>query len=90
MVLFKPSDIPFVLNKFNSFDKNLKFTVDPFQDGTVHFLDLEIPALTFSANRHTPANTHINLKVLYRGHVKQRGLNPFFTALYRFAAIRHC
>ena len=30
LVLIKPSDIPFVLNKFNSFDKNLKFPVDTF------------------------------------------------------------
>ena len=29
-------------------------------------------------------------EVLNRGHVKQRGLNRFFTALYRFAAIPHC
>ena len=35
LVLIKPSDIPFVLNKFNSFDKNLKLTVDTFQDGRI-------------------------------------------------------
>ena len=33
--------------------------------------------------RHRP-------EVLNRGHVKQRGLNRFFTALFRFAAIPHC
>ena len=27
---------------FNSFDKNLNFTVDKFENGKVHFLDLEI------------------------------------------------
>ena len=42
LVLMKPKDIPFVLNKFNSFDKNLKFTVDNFENGKIHFLDLEI------------------------------------------------
>ena len=42
LVLMKVSDIPFVLNKFNSLDKNLKFTVDTFDSGKVHFLDLEI------------------------------------------------
>ena len=42
LVLIKPKDIPFVLNKFNSFDKNLKFTVDNFENGKIHFLDLEI------------------------------------------------
>ena len=37
-----PKDIPFVLYKFNSFDKNLKFTVDNFENGKIHILDLEI------------------------------------------------
>ena len=41
-LLIRPSDIQFVLGKFNSFDKNLKFTFDDFQDGNVHFLDLKI------------------------------------------------
>ena len=31
-------DIPFVLDKFNSFDKNLKFTVDNFENGKIHSL----------------------------------------------------
>ena len=36
-------NIPAVLKKFKSFDKNLKFTVDSFQNGkAVHFLDLQI------------------------------------------------
>ena len=42
LVLMKPEDIPFVLDKFNSFDKNLKFTVDNFENGKIHSLDLEI------------------------------------------------
>ena len=42
LVLIKPSDIPSVVKKFNSFDKNLNFTVDKFENGKVHFLDLEI------------------------------------------------
>jgi hypothetical protein len=41
-VLIKPSDIPAVLNKFNSFDKNLQFTVDTFPDNLIHFLDILI------------------------------------------------
>ena len=55
--------------------------------GTVHFLDLEITVSgidVFRKHTHT-ANTHI-LKVLNRGHVKQRELNRFFTALYRFCS----
>ena len=61
LVLIKPSDIPFVLNKLNSFDKNLKFTVDTFQDGTVHFLNLEITDSgidVFRKHTHTGQYTH--------------------------------
>ena len=42
LVLIKPKDIPFVLNKFNSSDKNVKFTADNFENSKIHFLDLEI------------------------------------------------
>jgi hypothetical protein len=42
LVLIRPSDIPHVLAKFNSFDKNIKFTIDDFSDSDVHFLDLKI------------------------------------------------
>ena len=42
LVLIKPKDITFVLNKFNSFDKNLKFTMDNFENGKIHLLDLEV------------------------------------------------
>ena len=42
LVLIKPHNIPSVFKKFNSLDKNLKFTVDKFENGPVDFLDLEI------------------------------------------------
>ena len=42
LVLINPSDIPAVLDKFNSFDKNLQFTVDTFPDNVIHFLDILI------------------------------------------------
>ena len=60
LLLIRPSDIQFVLDKFNSFDKNLKFTFDDFQDGNVHFLDLKITedmALIFSAKTLITAST---------------------------------
>ena len=37
LVLIKPADIPAVLNKFNSFDKNLQFTADTFPDNVISF-----------------------------------------------------
>ena len=42
LMLIKPNDIPIVLEKFNSFNKNLQFTVDCFENKDVHFLDLKI------------------------------------------------
>ena len=42
LLLIKPENIEYVLNKFNAFDKNLQFTVDKFENETPHFLDLEI------------------------------------------------
>ena len=41
-LLVKRPDIDKVLQGFNGFDKNLKFTVDKFENETPHFLDLEI------------------------------------------------
>ena len=43
LVLIKPSDISAVLAKLNRrFDRNLKFTVDTFPDGLIHFLDIKV------------------------------------------------
>ena len=42
LMLIKPNDIPIVLEKLNSFHKNLQFTVDCFEKEDVHFLDLKI------------------------------------------------
>ena len=58
IVLIKPSDIPMVLAKFNEFLTNLKFTVDTFPDGVIHFwiLKSQLIALTFIARTCTPTN----------------------------------
>ena len=42
LVLAKPEKFDEILNKLNSFDVNLSFTTDSFNDGNVHFLDLKI------------------------------------------------
>ena len=42
LVLIKDDKISEVLNAFNAFDRNLDFTVDEFDDGLVHFLDLNV------------------------------------------------
>ena len=40
--MIKKDKIQHVLNSFNSFDRNLRFTVDTFDDGNIHFLDIKI------------------------------------------------
>ena len=42
LLVLRKKDIDIVLNKFNSFNKNLKFTVHTFENCVHHFLDLEI------------------------------------------------
>ena len=42
LLIVKNDEIENVLNRFNSFDKNLKFTIDHFENVTPHFLDIEI------------------------------------------------
>jgi hypothetical protein len=61
LVLIKPSDIPAVLDKFNSFDKNLQFTVDTFPDNVIHFLDILISSDNtdvYYKSTHTGQYTH--------------------------------
>ena len=56
LLLVKRQDIDKVSKAFNGFHKNLKFTVDRFQNKTAHFFDLEIcpNGLTiFRKNTHT-------------------------------------
>ena len=63
LLLIKPCDITSVFSKFNSFDKNLKFTVDNFSDGTVHFLGLKITDYGIDVYRkstHTGQYTHFS------------------------------
>ena len=63
LLLIWPTDIQFVLDKFNIFDKNLKFTFDDFQDGNVHFLDLKITEGgidIFRKNTHTGQYTNFS------------------------------
>ena len=42
IVMIKEDKVESVLQEFNKFDRNLEFTVDTFDDGHVHFLDLTI------------------------------------------------
>ena len=42
LLVIKKRDINDLLNQFNSFDKNLKFTIDTFESSVPHFLDIEM------------------------------------------------
>ena len=42
LLVIKPSDVQIIHNVMNSFDPNLQFTVDTFENEVPHFLDIEI------------------------------------------------
>ena len=42
LLLVKDKDINYIHKRLNSFDKNIKFTIDNFPDGKVHFLDIKV------------------------------------------------
>jgi hypothetical protein len=79
--------IPAVLDKFNSFDKNLQFTVDTFPDNVIHFWTFWFRRITlmFTTKVRTLDNTRIFL-VLNHFHVKLRGLDLCFTEHQNYAA----
>ena len=63
LVLIKPSDIPEILNKFNTFDKNIQFTIDTFPDNVIHFLDILISSDNtdvYYKSTHTGQYTHFS------------------------------
>ena len=39
--MIKKDKTQYVLNSFNSFDNNLRFTVDTLDDGNIHFIDIK-------------------------------------------------
>ena len=66
LILLKPNNIPLLLEKFNSFhnsQKNLKFTVDRFENDFVHFLDIKISCDgtgVYWKSTHTGQYTHFS------------------------------
>ena len=42
LLLAKEDDIDNIVQQFNAFDDNLKFTIDKFADSDVHFLDIKV------------------------------------------------
>ena len=54
LLLMKPEDIQLVQNLFNSFEKNLRFTVDRFQNEVPHFLDIKMSGQDLTISRKNP------------------------------------
>ena len=87
LALIKPSDISTVLEKFNSFDKNLQFTVDTFSDGVIHFLDILISTENTDVyHKSTHTGQYINFTSFEPLNAKLPGLSHYFTAPLWFAA----
>ena len=63
LILTKPSDIPYIFAKFNSFHPSIQFTIDDFNDNDIHFLDIQIHSSGTSVYRkptHTGQYQHIS------------------------------
>ena len=57
LVMIKEEKVNEVLQRFNEFDKNLQFTVDTFDDGIVHFLDILVDSKGDTDVYSKPTNT---------------------------------
>ena len=58
LALIKPENIDRVLKMFNEFAKGITFTVDTFEDGNIHFLDLFINGSNLETSIYSkPTNT---------------------------------
>ena len=76
LLLVKRQDIDKVLKAFNGFDKNLKFTIDRFENETPHFLDLEIYPNGLIIFRKTPTlDSTLRWTPLLCGNGKRPGSN---------------
>ena len=61
LLVIKRTDISCVLNKFSSFDGNLKFTIDTFENCVPHFLDIEIcPNGLGIYHKHTQTGQYVS------------------------------
>ena len=64
LLVIKKTDISCVLNKFSSFDDNLKFTIDTFENCVPHFLDIKIcPNGLGTYHKHTQTGQYVNFNL---------------------------
>ena len=63
LLLVKEKVIKLIHERLNSFDKNIKFTIDNFPDGNVQFLDIQIDknhTSIYYIPIHTEQHTHFH------------------------------
>ena len=63
VLVIKRTYILYVLNKFNSFDDNLEFTIDTFENYVPHFFDIEICPNglgNYHYHKHTQTGQYVN------------------------------
>ena len=85
LVLIRPSDIPHVLAKFNSFDKNIKFTIFLTQ---MSIFSISRLLMIFSVKQLTQVNTHI-FQVLNHSTAKPLGLIIYSMVHLRSVPTKH-
>ena len=62
LLKIKKRDTDYVLNQINSFDKNLKFTIDAFENSVPHSLDVEIcPNGLGTYHKHTQTCQYVHI-----------------------------
>ena len=69
LLLVKDKDINYKHKRLNSFDKNIKFTVDTFPDVKVHFLDIKVDKNhtdIYSKDTHTGQYTSFHSQTPWR------------------------
>ena len=63
LLLIKKQDIGLIMKTVNKFDKNLKFTIDTFEDCVPHFLDIKIcPNGLGIFHKNTQTGQYVNIE----------------------------
>ena len=79
LILVKEKDIKLVHEGLNSFDKKMKFTIDNFPDGNVHFLEIQIDknhTSIYYKPTHTGPFTHFHSQTLW--HLKTAWIKALY------------
>ena len=85
LLLAQEEKIMFIFDKFNSFQRNLRFTIDRFDDNNIHFIDIAIDknkTNLYCKTTHTGPYYDINSNVPW--NYKFHGLNLFTTEQTKF------